>query len=178
MLGLMVSDPMRTETIVLLLDHERRGIGVMVVSGTIPLDSIFDVLDVITSIDSTNWAVSSSHRSAAGSGVDDLDERDVDRWLECSSMLEDAGIELVEWFVIGPTSSAHETSSANRHAGDVELACRPAARAGVVQLDDGPGVAAGVSRRPPARSRRTSSRLSTTSAPSSIKPRRYSSGMS
>ncbi len=34
-------------------------------------------------------------------GVDDLDERDVDRWLECSSMLDDAGIELLEWFVIG-----------------------------------------------------------------------------
>ena len=51
MIDLMVSDPMRTETIVLLLDHERRGISVLIVSGTIPLDSIFDVLDVITSIE-------------------------------------------------------------------------------------------------------------------------------
>jgi hypothetical protein len=102
MLGLMVSDPMRTETIVLLLDHERRGIGVLVVSGTIPLDSIFDVLDVITSIelDELGSVVVASVRRPVP-GIDDLDELDVDRWLECSSMLEDAGIELVEWFVIG-----------------------------------------------------------------------------
>ena len=101
-LGLIVADPVRTETVVLLLDHERRGIGVLVVSGTVPLDSIFDVLDVITSIelDELDGVVVASVRLPVP-GIDDLDECDVDRWLECSSMLEDAGIELVEWFVIG-----------------------------------------------------------------------------
>ena len=51
-------------------------------------------------------------------GVADLDELDVDRWLEASSMLDDAGIELVEWFVVG----------ALRH-----LATRPARRTAALE---------------------------------------------
>ena len=102
MLALVVADPLRTETIVLLLDHERRGIGVLAVTGTIPLDSIFDVLDVVTALDLDEiGSVIVATVRLPVPGVDDLDERDVDRWLECSSMLDDAGIELLEWFVIG-----------------------------------------------------------------------------
>src|SRR5215204_5818479 len=49
MLALVMTEPQQCETIVLLLDHERRGLGVLVVSGTGAFDSIFDVLDAITS---------------------------------------------------------------------------------------------------------------------------------
>jgi len=102
MLALVMTEPQQCETIVLLLDHERRGLGVLVVSGTVAFDSIFDVLDAITSreLDRLGSVVVASIR-VPENGRDDLDERDVDRWLECSSMLEDAGIELVEWFVVG-----------------------------------------------------------------------------
>jgi hypothetical protein len=102
LLRMVVADPLRTETIVVLLDHERRGIGVLVVTGTVPFDSIFDVVDVVTDLDldELGSVVLASVRLPAA-GVADLDERDVDRWLECSSMLDDAGIELLEWFVIG-----------------------------------------------------------------------------
>jgi hypothetical protein len=102
LLGLIIAEPRRSETIVVLLDHERRGIGVLVVSGTIPFNSIFEVLDVVTAmeLDELGSVVVATVRVPIP-GVDDLDEGDVDRWLECSSMLEDAGIELVEWFVVG-----------------------------------------------------------------------------
>jgi hypothetical protein len=102
LLGLIMAEPPRPETIVLLLDAERRGLGALVVRGTIPFDSIFDVLDVITSLprDDLGGVVVASVRPPCA-GVDDLDVGDVDRWLECSSMMEDAGLELAEWFVIG-----------------------------------------------------------------------------
>jgi len=102
LLGLIMAEPRRSETIALLLDHERRGMGALVVSGTIPFDSIFEVIDVITSmqLDELGGVVVASVRVPVP-GVDDLDGRDVDRWLECSSMLDDAGIELIEWFIVG-----------------------------------------------------------------------------
>ena len=102
LLDLLITAPLRSETIVLLLDHERRGLGVLMVGGTVPFDAVFDVLDLILSFerDDIGSVIVASVRPPTD-GVHDLDERDIDRWIECSAMLEDAGIELVEWFVVG-----------------------------------------------------------------------------
>jgi hypothetical protein len=104
LLDALVSTPLRHETIVLFLDQQRRGISILAVSGTIPFDSLFDVLDVVIDvgieIEELGAVVVFTVRPPAA-GVPDLDELDVDRWLEASSMLDDAGIELLEWFVVG-----------------------------------------------------------------------------
>jgi hypothetical protein len=104
LLDAVVSTPLRHETIVVFLDQQRRGISLLFVSGTVPFDSLFDVLDVVidvgTEIDELGAVVLYTVRPPAP-GVPDLDELDVDRWLEASAMLDDAGIELVEWFVVG-----------------------------------------------------------------------------
>lgn len=102
MLTFVMHEPARHETIVLLLDSDRRGFGVLVVSGTIPFDAIFDVLDVIVEldVDELGAVVVASVRPPAAQGGD-LDEHDVDRWLEATAMLDERGLELLEWFVIG-----------------------------------------------------------------------------
>ena len=46
MIGFMMGDPMRSETLVLLLDEQHRGIQVTVVSGTVPFDAFFDVVEL------------------------------------------------------------------------------------------------------------------------------------
>jgi len=103
-LDMVVSRPLRHETFALLLDEQRRGISIMVVSGTIPFDSLFDVIDVIidrvVEVEDLRALVLFTVRPPVP-GVPDLDELDVDRWLEASAMLDDAGIELLEWFVGG-----------------------------------------------------------------------------
>lgn len=103
-LDMVVSTPLRHETIVVFLDQQRRGISILVVSGTIAFDSLFDVLDVVIDvgieIDELGAVVLYTVRPPTA-GVADLDGRDVDRWLEASAMLDDAGIELLEWFVVG-----------------------------------------------------------------------------
>lgn len=103
-LDMVVSRPLRHETIVLFLDQQRRGITFMVVSGTIAFDSLFDVIDVIVDqgveFDELGAVVLFTVRPPVP-GVADLHELDVDRWLEASAMLDDAGIELLEWFVVG-----------------------------------------------------------------------------
>jgi len=104
MLSLMIDAPMRSETVVMLLDHEHRGISLLVVSRTVPFDSLFDVIDVVIQSQHPELgAIVVATIRPPAPGVPDLDEHDVDRWLEASEMVEDAGLELLEWFVIGAT---------------------------------------------------------------------------
>lgn len=100
MLAHVIARPPRAETVALLLDDQRRGISVLVVSGSDRPDAIFDVLDLIihndTHGDELGAVVLASVRPGGG-----LERADVDRWLEASDTLADRGVELVEWFVIG-----------------------------------------------------------------------------
>jgi hypothetical protein len=103
-LDMVVSRPLRHETIVLFLDELRRGISIMVVSGTVPFDALFDVIDAVVDhgveLEELGAVVLFTVRPPVA-GVADLDELDADRWLEASAMLDDAGIDLLEWFVVG-----------------------------------------------------------------------------
>jgi len=107
-LAMAIQQPLRAETVTLLLDDQRRGIAVAVVSGTHRPDDVVEVVECFTR--------SSAHGGRVGSIVvasvrptddfdidehdDDCGDSDVDRWLEMSDIAEQAGVELLEWFVI------------------------------------------------------------------------------
>jgi hypothetical protein len=102
MVAMAIQQPLRAETIALLLDEQRRGIAVAVVSGTHRPDDVLEVVECFTR--------NSTHGGRVGNIVvasvrpDTADEAtiatDVDRWLEMSDIAEQAGVELLEWFVI------------------------------------------------------------------------------
>lgn len=102
-LAMAIQQPLRAETVTLLLDEQRRGIAVAVVSGTHQPDDVLEVVECFTR--------NSVHGGRVGSivvatvrpdGADETTtESDVDRWLEMSDIAEQAGVELLEWFVIG-----------------------------------------------------------------------------
>ena len=102
-LAMAIQRPLRAETVTLLLDDQRRGIAVAVVSGTRQPDDVLEVVECFTR--------SAAHGGRVGSIIvasvrpDRSDEAttatDVDRWLEMSDIAEQAGVELLEWFVIG-----------------------------------------------------------------------------
>ena len=102
-LAMAIQQPLRAETVTLLLDDQRRGIAVAVVSGTHRPDDVVEVVECFTR--------SAAHGGRLGSIIvasvrpDRSDEAttatDVDRWLEMSDIAEQAGVELLEWFVIG-----------------------------------------------------------------------------
>lgn len=100
MIAHVLARPPRAETIALLLDDQRRGISVLVVSGSERPDAVFDVVDLIIHNgahgDELGAVVLASVRPGG-----DAEQADVDRWLEASDMLADRGVELVEWFVLG-----------------------------------------------------------------------------
>ena len=97
----VISQPLVSETIGFALDAASRGNTITVVSGTVHPDAIVDVAECLA------VAAASSPRAVSlvlvtvrpNSG---MLPGDVDRWLEASAVVDQQGLELLEWFVIGP----------------------------------------------------------------------------
>ncbi len=96
---LAVTRPMRSEVVVLVLDGDRRGRTVVVVDGTDEPDAVVEIVERLAGslVDAEGAAalVVASVRPGGGPLAGDTD-----RWLEASEAAEQAGVELLEWFVI------------------------------------------------------------------------------
>jgi len=97
--------PPESDTIAILLDHERRGLSIFTVTGTTDPDAMFDVLDIIVGVgeggsDRLGGMILASIRPGGR-----VEPEDVDRWLEASEITELGGLELVEWFVVGDNTA-------------------------------------------------------------------------
>ena len=102
-LAMAIQQPLRDETVTLLLDDQRRGIAVAVVSGTYQPDDVLEVVECFTRSAAHGGRVASIIVASVRPGVADetTSATDVDRWLEMSDIAEHVGVELLEWFVIG-----------------------------------------------------------------------------
>ena len=102
-LAMAIQQPLRAETVTLLLDDQRRGIAVAVVSGTHQPDDVLEVVECFTRSAAHGGRVGSIVVASVRPAVSDdaTTATDVDRWLEMSDIAEQAGVELLEWFVIG-----------------------------------------------------------------------------
>ena len=102
-LAMAIQQPPRAETVTLLLDDQRRGIAVAVVSGTHQPDDVLEVVECFTRSAAHGGRVGSIVVASVRPAVTDdaTTATDVDRWLEMSDIAEQAGVELLEWFVIG-----------------------------------------------------------------------------
>ena len=83
----------------ILLDGARRGRTIVVVSGTEDPDAVIDVVECITQgegCEELGGVIVCSVRPH-GSETD----ADIDRWLEMSEIASLAGVDLIEWFVVG-----------------------------------------------------------------------------
>jgi hypothetical protein len=97
--------PARDETIVLLLDAELIGRTCMIVDGTERADDILDVahvvLEVATREVDVHAAVLATVRvSPPGDPPAERSRSDIDRWLELLDAFDDAGVELLDWFIV------------------------------------------------------------------------------
>lgn len=102
-LALAVGRPLRSETVLLLLDEARCGRAIVTVSGTAEPDQVVEVVECIAQGNGSEHLGAIVVASVRPVGGDD--PGDVDRWLEMSDIAESAGVELLEWFVIGRTIS-------------------------------------------------------------------------
>jgi hypothetical protein len=93
--------PMRPEIIAVLLDASGRGGTIVVVTDAHEPDAVVTVVETMSLAAQADpelcrlVVATVRPRGATQPG-------DVDRWLEASAIAEAHGVELVEWFVIGP----------------------------------------------------------------------------
>jgi hypothetical protein len=97
----LVACPTRHETILVLLDDDRRGMGLVVVSDTAEPDAVVEVADRVL-----DPAVHDGRVAAVvvatlrPGGGDSVTLGDADRWLELDDVADRCCVELVEWFVL------------------------------------------------------------------------------
>ncbi|HSM65118.1 MAG TPA: hypothetical protein VK860_02315 [Ilumatobacteraceae bacterium] len=95
---LALAAPYGHDTVGVVLDDERRGHTIHVVTGTTDPDAVFRVIDLClgaTLPDAYGLLLASAR---PGGGVVPADRL---RWVEAAMQCDDAGVELVEWFVFG-----------------------------------------------------------------------------
>jgi hypothetical protein len=114
LLDLAISRPHRSETVVVLADDAHLGHTCFIVSGTSAADDVLDiaalVLEVAERSPAVHAVVLATVRPAEPYTA--LERSDRDRGLELLELFEEGGLELLDWFVIGPDgpSSLREQS--------------------------------------------------------------------
>ncbi len=103
-IALATHRPPRDETIAIVLDGAGCGIAIVVVAGTTEPDAVLDVAEFLTESmrgdERAAGLIIASVRASRRSRVFAAGRTDVDRWLEMSTIADDAGLRLVEWFVL------------------------------------------------------------------------------
>jgi len=93
--------PLEPEVLTLFLDRHHMGSLITGVTGTTDPDMVVAVVELMCRAaalgEQAHRLVLASVRPEGG-----ILPGDVDRWLEASAICHEAGIELVEWFVIAP----------------------------------------------------------------------------
>jgi hypothetical protein len=98
------SIPTRHETLVALLDAERRGVALVVVAGTSDPDDVVTVTDRLLRLAPTDRTVGALAIATIRPDHDVPDRFDLDdaeRWIEIDAIACDHGVELLDWFVVG-----------------------------------------------------------------------------
>jgi hypothetical protein len=98
---LALAAPYGHDTIVILLDADRCGSSIMVVTDTVDHDALFGVIDVCVAATAAHGAPIEAMIVASSRPDGDVEPDDVHRWLEAADLCRSGGVELIEWFVLG-----------------------------------------------------------------------------
>ena len=104
--SLAIHRPLEAETIAFLLDENSRSNVITVVSGTTDPDSVLSVAECMSLAGARSptlcGVVLATVRPEAAPNLPATLPGDIDRWIEASEITESNGIELIEWFIVGP----------------------------------------------------------------------------
>lgn len=95
---LALAAPYGHDTVAILLDARRCGVGLLVVTDTTDDDAIYTIIEVC--VDARDNVIAGLVLATSRPGGD-MRADDRDRWTLASLQCDAAGVELVEWFVIG-----------------------------------------------------------------------------
>lgn len=104
--SLAIHRPLEAETIAFLVDDSGRSNTITVVSGTTDPDSVLSVAECMamagSRVPSLCGVVLATVRPNAAPNLSAILPGDIDRWTEANAITDALGIELIEWFVVGP----------------------------------------------------------------------------
>lgn len=104
--SMAIHRPLEAETIAFFLDHTGRSNTITVVSGTIDPDSVLSVAECMSLAGAQSpelcGVVLATVRPASAPNLPATLPGDIDRWIEAGEVTESNGIELIEWFIVGP----------------------------------------------------------------------------
>ena len=104
--SMVIHRPLEAETIAFFLDHNSRSNTITVVSGTTDPDSVLSVAACMSlagaRFPTFCGVVLATGRPTTVPNLPATLPGDIDRWIEASDITESNGLELIEWFVVGP----------------------------------------------------------------------------
>jgi hypothetical protein len=104
--SMAIHRPLEAETIAFFLDHTSRSNTITVVSGTTDPDSVLSVAECMSVAGARSpslcGVVLATVRPETAPHLAAILPGDIDRWIEASEITESNGIELIEWFIVGP----------------------------------------------------------------------------
>ena len=105
-ISLAIHRPLEAETIAFFLDHTSRSNTITVISGTTDPDSVLSVAECMSLAGARSptlcGVVLATVRPQTERNLPSTLPGDIDRWIEASDITESNGIELIEWFIVGP----------------------------------------------------------------------------
>jgi hypothetical protein len=106
--SISIHRPLEAETIAFFLDETSRSSTITIVSGTTEPDSVLSVAECMALAGARAptlcGVVLATVRPHGSHNLPATLAGDVDRWVQANEITESHGIELIEWFVVGPTS--------------------------------------------------------------------------
>ena len=100
--SLAIHRPLETETIAFFLDDTSRSNTITIVSGTTEPDSVLSIAECMAVAGSGSSTLCGLVLATVRPDTTGMLTGDIERWLEACSITDSHGIELIEWFIIGP----------------------------------------------------------------------------
>ena len=100
--SLAIQRPLVAETIAFLLDEASTSNTITIVTGTTGPDSVLSVAECMALAAGGSPSLCGVVLATVRPDAHGLLAGDIDRWLDADSITESYGIELIEWFIIGP----------------------------------------------------------------------------
>ena len=97
--------PRRHETVIVLLDDERRGISIVTIDDTGDADQVVGSVECFTRPELVDQGLGALLVATDRTTTGGLEPGDADRWFEMCDLADRVGVELLEWFVFGRTIS-------------------------------------------------------------------------
>ena len=100
--SLAIHRPLEPETIAFFLDETSRSNTITIVSGTTEPDSLLSIAECMAVAGAGSVTLCGLVLATVRPDTTGMLPGDIERWLEAGSITDSHGIELIEWFIIGP----------------------------------------------------------------------------